>query len=113
MDARALLIAAAAGTALQVAMVAAGHQHAAIKPFFGPGGVGISLAAGLLFALLAPAAGWTPVVAGGTLAGGLCALLGIALSYALGDVPLALLAFGTLASAAAGLSGAALGKLIG
>jgi peptidoglycan/LPS O-acetylase OafA/YrhL len=113
-DGRSFLIAAAAGTLLQVGMVVGGHQVAAIKPYFGPGGMAISLAAGLLYALLAPAAaGWAATLGGGALAGGVCAFLGIALSHTLGDVPLALLAFGTLGSAAAGLVGAAIGKLVG
>ena len=108
-----LLAAAAAGTLLQVAMVVAGHHAEGLKPLFGPGGMLISLGAGLLFVLLAAPSGWTASLTGGVIAGGICAFIGIAVSYALGDVPATLIAFGTLASAAAGLAGAALARLIG
>ena len=44
--------------------------------------------------------------AGGAIAGGVCALIGIALSCALQDVPAPVLLFGTLGSAVAGMLGA-------
>jgi len=111
--ARALLAATAAGTVLQIAMVVAGHYAPGVKPYFGPGGMLISLAAGLLSVLLAAPGRWSAALGGGAMAGGVCAFLGIALSHVLGDVPAALLLLGTLGSAVAGLAGGALGKLIG
>jgi hypothetical protein len=113
MDVRALLIASSAGTIAQVAMVVGGHSIAAVKPLFGPGGMLISLAAGVACALLAPAGSWTAALAPGALAGGVCAFVGIGVSHLLGDVPATLLVLGTAASAVAGLAGAAIGKLIG
>ena len=107
------LAATAAGTVLQLAMVLAGHYAPAVKPLFGPGGMLISLAAGMLFVRLASPGGWSLALGGGAGAGGVCALIGIAISAALGDVPATLLVLGTLGSAVAGLAGAALGRLIG
>jgi len=50
-------------------------------------------------------------ILGGVLAGGLCALIGIAVSYLLKDVPASLLALGTLSSAVTGAVGGWLGTL--
>jgi hypothetical protein len=52
------------------------------------------------------------VLIGGAIAGGLCALIGIAASWALGDVPAQVLGFGTVASTVAGLAGAAIGRVL-
>lgn len=102
----ALIRATALGTVLQVAMVVSGHFIPAIALLFAPLGVGISLLAGLLYGRWAgPKGAW----AGGALAGGLCALLGIALSFGLGDVTAAILALGTLSSAVGGMLGGWLG----
>ncbi len=57
--------------------------------------------------------GWGGALGGGALAGGLCAIIGIAVSAALGDVPPMILVMGTAASAVTGLIGGAVGKLIG
>lgn len=112
MDGRTLLIATAAGLAAQIAMVVAGHYVPVIKTHgFAIGGMLISLAAGLAYAKLA-GGGWTPSLTGGLAAGGLCALIGIAVSVVLKDTPPAVLAFGTLGSAAAGALGGAIGKLL-
>ena len=46
------------------------------------------------------------------LAGGLCALLGIVVSWLLGDVQPIILVIGTLSSAAGGLIGGAIGKVL-
>jgi hypothetical protein len=43
----------------------------------------------------------------GLVAGGACAFVGILTSYLMGDVPAAVLAFGTISSAVSGLLGAA------
>ncbi|MBV8688018.1 MAG: hypothetical protein JOZ90_00895 [Alphaproteobacteria bacterium] len=112
MVARALLVAATVGTVLQLAMVLAGHRLPSLQAYYGPGGMLLSLLAGALYARMA-AGGWGDVLLGGAVAGGLCALLGIALSHVLGDVPASLLALGSAASAAAGAAGAALVRALG
>ena len=112
MNAQALLVATGAGLAAQLAMVIAGHYVAFIRDnVFAIGGMLISLAAGVLFAKLA-GAGWVPSLTGGLIAGGLCAMLGIAVSDGLKDTAGTILVFGTLGSAVAGLAGGALGKLV-
>ena len=112
MNMQALLLATGGGLAVQLAMVIAGHYVAFIKDnVFAIGGMLISLVAGLVYAKLA-AGGWTPSLIGGLVAGGLCALLGIAVSVALKDTAANILLVGTLGSAVAGLIGGAVGKLI-
>jgi hypothetical protein len=106
MQTRALLIATAAGAVLQLAMVLAGHQNVAVANLFAVGGMGISLLAGVLYAVLARP-GARGGALGGALAGGACALIGIAVSYGLGDVAAMLLALGTLSSAVTGAIGGA------
>jgi hypothetical protein len=105
MNRRALTIATLAGTVLQVAMVVAGHTTASVRALFAVGGMTISLAAGIAYVLLSPRSESASPVLGGLLAGGICALLGIGVSFVLGDVPPALLALGTLSSAVAGAIG--------
>ena len=112
MNPQTLLIATGAGLAAQLVMVIAGHYVAFIKDnVFAIGGMVISLLAGLLFARLA-GAGWVPSLAGGLIAGGACALLGIAVSVGLKDTALMILVIGTTGSAVAGLIGGAVGKLL-
>jgi len=112
MDRKALLKATIAGTIGQLAMVIAGHFIPVIKDqIFAIGGMIISLLAAVWFVRLAPA-GWVYSLLGGAIAGGVCALIGILVSAALGDVPLVVVAFGTCASAVAGVAGGALGHLI-
>lgn len=109
---RPLVIATAIGLVLQLAMVLSGHYVEVIKTnVFAAGGMGISLVAGLIYGVLARAA-WPPSLLGGLTAGGVCALLGIAVSLALSDVIPMILVVGTLSSAAAGLVGGAVGKLL-
>jgi hypothetical protein len=108
----ALLIAGGGGLAAQLAMVIAGHYVAFVRDnIFAIGGMLISLAAGLLFARLAHA-GWAPTLIGALVAGGGCALLGIAVSVGLKDTLAQILIFGTLGSAVAGLIGGVVGKLL-
>ncbi|MBW8813319.1 MAG: hypothetical protein JF588_07815 [Caulobacterales bacterium] len=108
----ALLPAAAAGLSAQLAMVIAGHYLPFVRDnLFAVGGMAISLAAGLWFARTAHA-GWPPSLLGGLVAGGACALLGIAVSVALKDTAAQILFVGTLGSAVAGLVGGAVGKLL-
>lgn len=113
MDTSALIRATMIGTALQVLMVVAGHFVPALRdPGFAIGGMGLSALAGWLYARAAPAAGWGSALGGGAIAGGVSALLGIAVSVLLGDVPASLLALGTVASAATGIGGAVLARLL-
>ena len=53
LNSRALLIATIVGTVLQVAMVVAGHSNKSIANLFAFGGMGISLVAGLVYAMMA------------------------------------------------------------
>ena len=108
---RALLIATAIGTVLQAAMVISGHTNKTVAKLFALGGMSLSLIAGLIYAVLAAGSTTGSAVAGGVLAGGLCALIGIAISYVLKDVPASLLALGTLSSAVTGAVGGWLGSL--
>lgn len=112
MDLRILIVATALGLGAQIAMVVAGHYVPFIKNnVFAIGGMLISLAAGLAYARLA-AEGWGPSVAGGAIAGGVCALVGIGVSVALKDTLVPVLIYGTVGSAVAGGLGGAIGKLI-
>lgn len=105
---RALRNATLLGTVLQLLMVIAGHWVAFIKlNLFAIGGVAISLAAGVVYARAARVSRGRSA-ANGAVAGGVCALIGILVSYALGDVPAAVLAFGTLSSAVGGALGGAI-----
>jgi hypothetical protein len=111
MKLRALSIAFGVGLLLQLAMVVTGHFVPVVKNnVFAVGGMAISLFAGFLYAKLTASA-WADSLAGGALSGGACALLGIALSAVLKDVPMPLLVLGTMASIVTGLAGSALGRL--
>jgi hypothetical protein len=111
MNRRALLIATAVGAAAQLAMVLVGHVVPVVREHgFAIGGMLISAIAGALYVRLARS-GWGAGLAGGAIAGGVCALIGIAPSVALGDTPADILLFGTLGSTVAGVVGGALGKL--
>jgi hypothetical protein len=107
-----VIIATAVGLILQLAMVSAGHYVPWVREKgFAIGGMGFSLVAGFLYAQLAPQS-WASVTGGGALAAGVCALLAIAVSVMLKDVPVSLLALGTLASLVTGALGGALGRLV-
>jgi hypothetical protein len=108
----ALLLATTLGTVLQVAMVLAGHSNKTVAGLFAVGGMGLSLAAGLAYAFLARGDNASAIVVGGLLAGAICALIGIFVSYMLGDVPWSLLALGTISSAVTGAIGGWLGTLL-
>src|SRR5258708_6521823 len=111
MNNQALTAATIVGLVLQLAMVLGGHYTNAIKHLFAVGGMAFSLIAGLVFAGRARA-GWPQDLAGGAIAGGLCAFIGIAVSVLLGDVPVAVLGFGAIASVVTGLIGGGVGRLI-
>ena len=113
LDTKSLVIATAIGTVLQVAMVLAGHDNASVAKLFAVGGMGFSLIAGVIYAWRAHPAAMSDAVAGGTIAGAICALLGILVSFLLGDVPATLLALGTISSAVTGAIGGAIGRAIG
>jgi hypothetical protein len=93
---------------LQVAMVLIGHWVAAVAALFAVLGMAISFLAGWLAASWALLRGKQGAL-NGAIAGGACALLGIVLSFVLGDVTAAVIGFGTLSSAVTG----ALGGLAG
>ncbi len=108
---RALIIATLVGTVLQVLMVVLGHTNPSIAALFAVGGMGLSLLAGFLYARLARPATKGAAATGGLAAGAICALLGILVSFLLGDVPASLLALGTVSSAVTGAIGGLLGAL--
>lgn len=111
MNTNALRRATIVGTLLQVAMVVAGHYVPFIAlHVFMSGGMAISLLAGLLYAR--SARGYAGAALGGAIAGGVCALLGIAVSVGLGDTLPMILAFGTASSLVAGSIGGVFGKLL-
>jgi hypothetical protein len=99
----------AIGTLAQIAMVLAGHFIPAVAGFFAVGGMGISALAGW-GALRHQPASLAGAAGSGALAGGLCAVIGIAVSVGLGDVPPSLLALGTASSAVTGAIGGVLGR---
>ena len=99
-------------TALQIAMVVAGHYSPAVAQGFAVGGMGLSLLAGVAVAWRASAS-LSQAALRGAVAGGVCAFIGIAVSLLLGDVEPMLLALGTLSSAVAGAIGGAVARLLG
>jgi hypothetical protein len=108
----ALVNATLIGTALQLAMVVSGHYNKGIANLFAVLGMTISLVAGLLFALWAKQPTVSGAALGGLIAGGVCALLGIIVSYALGDVTAMIIILGTVSSAVTGAIGGAVGYLV-
>jgi len=92
-------------TIVQLAMVVSGHYVPFIKNnVFALGGMLISLVFGAVWARAA-ATGKGHAAWGGGVVGGVCALIGIAVSCALGDVEPAVLGFGTAGSFVAGVIG--------
>ena len=100
------------GTVLQLLMVAAGHYAPAVAQRFAVGGMGISAVAGLLAAMGGRPASLGSAAANGAAAGGVCAFIGILVSWLLGDVPAAVLGFGTASSAVTGPLGGIVGKVM-
>jgi hypothetical protein len=105
MNLRALLIATVIGAVAQLIMILVGHVVPYVREhlFAIVGGL-ISLLAGVQYVHRARG-GWAASLLGGAVAGGVCALIGIAVSYALGDVPADILLYGTLASTVTGALG--------
>ena len=110
LNSRAVIVATVVGTVLQLAMVLAGHSNPAIANMFAPVGMGISLVAGIIYAYVARQGSAGSMAVGGLIAGGLCAFIGICVSYALGDVTAMILVMGTLSSAVTGAIGGWLGR---
>jgi hypothetical protein len=109
-NSNALVQATALGTVAQLAMVIAGHYSPTVANLFAVGGMGISLLAGLYYGRSTMAASRGEAARGGAIAGGACGLIGIAVSYLLGDVDAVILAFGTLGSTATGAIGGLLAR---
>jgi hypothetical protein len=109
---RALFRATMIGTVLQLAMVVSGHYDARIAQLFAVLGMLFSMVAGFIFGRSsAPAGvGRRGAAVGGLVAGAVCALIGIAESYSLGDVPAWVVAFGTASSGVTGAVGGWLGR---
>jgi hypothetical protein len=109
---RELWLATGIGTMLQLIMVIAGHYNASIAQLFAFGGMGISLLAGVLYSVWAHPATAAAAVRGGAIAGGVCALIGIVVSFFLGDVTAVIIALGTFSSAVTGLIGGLIGRAL-
>jgi hypothetical protein len=112
-NSRAVLLATILGTVLQIAMVLGGHSNPSIANLFAVGGMGFSLIAGLGVAVFSRRAmtSAASLIAGGAIAGGACALIGIFVSHMMGDVPASLLALGPVSSIVTGAIGGLIGKL--
>jgi hypothetical protein len=96
------------GTVLQLAMVISGHWIEFIKlNVFTIGGMAISLLAGVIYARRARTTRGQSALYGAVV-GGVCALIGIIVSFALGDVTASILILGTLSSAVTGAIGGAI-----
>jgi hypothetical protein len=112
MNRRAFITAAAAGFIAGLIMTIAGHYIAFRRDsVFAVGGMLIAMGAGFVYVRIARG-GWPDSLIGGAVSGAVGALLAIAVSVVLGDVPAMTLAIGTCASLVTGLIGGALGRLI-
>ena len=110
MDLRALFRATLIGTAAQLGMIVAGHFVPFVRDhLFMIGGLLLSLAAGVIYALRARGGAVSSLV-GGLIAGGVSAVIAIAASVALHDTPASILLLGTMGSATTGVIGGGLGK---
>lgn len=97
------------GTVLQVVMVVIGHFNEFVKNnVFALGGMGISLLAGLLYARAAARCAGS-AMKGGAAVGGVCAVLGVLVSMALGDTQAMVLVIAAVSSAVTGLIGGLIG----
>jgi hypothetical protein len=110
MNARAIVLATAVGSVLQLGMVVLGHFNSSVAGLFAVGGMAISLLAGVSYAAFARSGSFGSSAAGGAIAGAACALIGILASYVMGDVPASLLLLGSLSSAVTGALGGAVGR---
>jgi hypothetical protein len=111
MDRKALLIAAVIGLIAQLFMVILGHFILFVADnLFALAGVAISMGAGAIYFRKARP-GSLPLM-GGAAAAAIAAFLGILVSLLLGDVPAIVLPLGTMASALAGIAGAAIARTL-
>jgi hypothetical protein len=111
-DRRALLQAAGIGLLGELAMVFGGNVNAGIAQMFPTLGTSISGVAGLLYPLFRRGLSMKQAAGGGALAGGSAAVIGILVSYLLGDVPLSVVAIGGGMSTVAGAIGGVIGRLL-
>ncbi len=111
-NSRALVLATVVGTVLQVGMVVAGHSNTSIASLFAVGGMGLSLVAGLAYAIWARGERTSSITIGGLVAGAACAFIGILVSFLLHDVPATLLVLGTVSSAVTGALGGWIGTFL-
>lgn len=111
-DRRALLKAAGIGLLGELAMVFGGNVNAGIAQMFPTLGTSISGVAGLLYPLFRRGLSMKQAAGGGAIAGGSAAVIGILVSYLLGDVPLSVVAIGGGMSTVAGAIGGVIGRLL-
>jgi hypothetical protein len=111
LNSRALMTATVIGIVLQLTMVFVGHSSADVKNLFAPIGMALSLIAGILYTVISTEVVVRDNVIGGLIAGAVCALIGIAVSCALGDVAPMILVLGTASSAVTGAIGGWIGRL--
>ena len=112
LDRNAALKAAGIGLAGQLAMVFGGNVDAGIAQMFPTLGTSIAGVAGVMYPLLRRGLTTKQAAAGGAVAGGGGAVLGILVSYLLGDVPLSVVAIGGGMSTVAGAIGGVIGRLL-
>jgi hypothetical protein len=98
------------GVILQLAMVGVGHAVPSLRAMWGPVGTLISLVVGIWAVWRVGSTGSAAIW--GAIAGGLGALIGIALAVILGDVPVSLLVLGTAGSTVAGLVGGVVTQMV-
>ena len=109
----AMVKSAVIATVLQLAMVVIGHFVPAVSQQFAVGGTAISAIGGLLFSRFGGGTSLGQAAAGGALAGGGSAFIGIVASYFLKDFPASTIGIGTGASTIAGVVGGLIGKFVG
>lgn len=99
------------GLVLQITMYAVGHFSGWVQiHVFGFGGMMISASAGYLYAM-DRGRGYFPSATGGAIAGGLCGLVGIAISVLLGDTAQSFIATGATISVFVGAVGGLFGQM--
>lgn len=111
MNQRALVNALIFATVLQIVMVLSGHWIAYVKDnLFATVGTAISIVGAIHYVRAARPA-WSWAVIGGAVVGGVSALIGIAISYGLKDVPVDTLWIGTIASTVSAAVAGAIARL--
>ena len=96
---------------VQIALYALGHYSNWVAAHVvGFGALMISASAGYLYAM-DKGRGWFASATGGAIAGGICGLIGVALSVALGDMDQSFIAIGTTISVFVGAVGGLFGQM--